>query len=83
MQTTQTAPAESDSSQQNTPPSCVLEMSVVEADNIEQELHIKSKANSHTVFKESYLITSIYNKTHCFPKNKTHSNFSCSTKQVF
>jgi hypothetical protein len=42
MLTTQTAPAESDSSQQNTPPSCVLEMSGVEADNIQEEPHTKS-----------------------------------------
>jgi len=42
MLTTQTAPAVSDSSRQNTPPSCALEMSGAEADNIEEEAHIKS-----------------------------------------
>jgi hypothetical protein len=51
MLTTQTAPAESDSSQQNRPPSCVLERSGVEADNIEEEPHIKSKVNLQDVFK--------------------------------
>jgi hypothetical protein len=40
MLTTQTAPAESGSNQRNTPPSCVLEMSGVEADNIEENPHI-------------------------------------------
>lgn len=43
MLTAQTAPAEPDSSRQNRPPSCVLEMSEVEADKIEENPHIKSK----------------------------------------
>jgi len=59
MPTTQTAPVESDSSQLNTPPSCALEMSGAEADNIKEEPHIISKVNLQAVVKETYFTTSI------------------------
>jgi len=59
MLTTRTAPVESDSSQRNTPPSCALEMSGVEADNIEEDPHIKSKVNLQAVVKNAYFITCI------------------------
>jgi len=56
MPTAQTAPAESDSSQRNTPPSCVLEMSGAEADNMEEEPHIKSWVCLQTVIKKLVLL---------------------------
>jgi len=59
MPTTQTAPVESDSSQRNTPPSCALEMSAAEADNIQEEPHTKSKVNLQAVVKDTYFIRSI------------------------
>jgi hypothetical protein len=74
MLTAQTAPVASDSSPQNTPPSCVLGTSGVEAINIKGKPSYSSlKPEIH--LDNTYKFTYVAQKTHC--TSTTDTNYNC------